>query len=159
MQAQNFTATFAVPQSPEEVFAAINAPRAWWSEAIEGETNRVGAKWQYHYQNVHRAALRVTELVPGKRVVWHVDDNYFNFVKDEKEWTGNDLVFEIERKGDLTHVRFTQVGLVPAYEGYGVWPSAWGSYIAGSLKDFIATGEGKPNPIEAIVAEARTRAE
>lgn len=159
MQAQNFSATFTVRKSPEEVFAAINAPRAWWSQAIEGETDRVGAQWQYRYKNVHRASMRVTELVPGKKVVWHVDDNYFNFVKDEKEWTGNDLVFEIERNGDLTHVRFTQVGLVPDYECYDVCASAWSSYVTGSLKDFIATGEGKPNPIEEIVAEARSRAE
>lgn len=155
MSNANFTTTFAVPQSPEEVFAAINNPRRWWSQAIQGDTDRVGAEWTYRYQNVHRATFRVTELVPGKKVVWHVEDNHFNFVKDAKEWTGNDLVFEIERRGDQTHLRFTQVGLVPAYECYDVCSSAWTSYVTGSLRRLITTGEGQPNPIEEIVAQAR----
>jgi uncharacterized protein YndB with AHSA1/START domain len=144
-----------VQQSPEEVFAAINNPRRWWSQAIEGDTDRVGAEWTYRYQSVHRATFRITELVPGKRVVWRVVDNYFNFVKDPEEWIGNDLIFEIERKGDRTEVRFTQVGLVPAYECYDVCSNAWSSYVTGSLKSLITTGEGQPNPIDEIVARAR----
>ena len=155
MKNSHYTTTFTVAASPEAVFEAINDPRAWWSHAIEGDTDRIGAEWKYHYQNVHRATFRITELVPGKKVVWHVVDNYFNFVKDEKEWTGNELVFEIERKGDLTQVRFTQVGLVPAYECYDVCSNAWSSYVNGSLKALITTGEGQPNPIDEIVQQAR----
>lgn len=157
MQTQSFTTSFSVPQSPDEVFAAINDPRAWWSEAIEGVTDRLGAQWQYRYQNVHRASFRVTELLPGKKVVWHVDDNYFNFVKNEQEWTGNDLVFEIERRGDSTQVRFTQLGLVPEYECYDVCSSAWSSYVSSSLKNLITTGQGQPNPIEEVVERARAQ--
>jgi len=151
----NFTARFTVPQSPEAVFAAITSPRRWWSAAIEGDADRLGAEWSYRYQDVHRATFRTTELLPGKKVVWHVVDNTFNFVKDSKEWTGNDLVFEIDRVGDQTEVRFTQVGLVPSYECYEVCSSAWGSYVTGSLRDLITTGQGQPNPIEDIVAQAR----
>jgi uncharacterized protein YndB with AHSA1/START domain len=154
MKNSNYSTTFSVPQSPLAVFDAINDPRAWWSRAIEGVTDRVGAEWKYHYQNVHRTTFRTTELVPGKKVVWHVVDNDFNFVKDSKEWTGNDVVFEIERKGDLTEVRFTQVGLVAAYECYEVCSNAWSSYVNGSLKNLITTGEGQPNPIEEVVARA-----
>ncbi len=31
MNTQNYTATFAVDQTPEQVFAAITNPRGWWS--------------------------------------------------------------------------------------------------------------------------------
>lgn len=155
MNNSHFTTRFTVPQSPDAVFAAITNPRRWWSAVIEGDTDRLGGEWRYRYQDVHRATLRTTELVPGKKVVWHVVDNNFNFVKDTKEWTGNDLVFEIERIGDQTEVRFTQVGLVPSYECYEVCSNAWGSYVTGSLRNLITTGEGQPNPIEDIVARAR----
>jgi uncharacterized protein YndB with AHSA1/START domain len=145
MKNQNFTRTFSVDQSPQEVFAAINNPRGWWSQAIQGDTDRLGAEWKYQYGDVHRATMRITELTPGQKVVWHVVDNYFNFVKDAKEWTGTDVVFEITRKGDKTHVRFTHAGLVPSYECYDVCSKAWGSYVAGSLRDLIAKGKGRPN--------------
>ncbi len=152
---QNYTATFTVDQTPDEAFEAINNVRGWWSQEIEGDTDQLGAEFKYHYQDVHRCRLKITELVPGKRVVWHVVDNYFNFVKDKNEWIDTDVVFEIARKGDKTEVHFTHVGLVPAYECYTVCSDAWGSYITGSLHDLIATGKGQPNPIEEIVARAR----
>jgi len=154
MSNSNFTTRFTVPQSPEAVFSAIVNPRRWWSAVIDGEADRLGGEWRYRYQDVHRATFRTTELVPGKKVVWHVVDNTFNFVKDSKEWTGNDLVFEIERIGDQTEVRFTQVGLVPSYQCYEVCSTSWSSYVTGSLRQLITTGEGQPNPLEDVVARA-----
>ncbi|GCE06712.1 SRPBCC family protein [Dictyobacter aurantiacus] len=156
---QHYTATFLVDQTPEEVFNAINNVRGWWSQAIEGDTNRLGAEFTYHYQDVHRSTMKITEFVPGKKVVWHVVDNYFNFVKDKSEWTGTDVVFKIARKDDKTEVHFTHIGLVPAYECYDVCSNAWGSYITGSLRDLIATGKGHPNPIEDVVNQARQMSE
>jgi hypothetical protein len=43
MNNQNFTAAFSVDQSPEEVFDAINNARGWWSEEIDGRTDKLGA--------------------------------------------------------------------------------------------------------------------
>jgi len=155
MSDQNYTTSFAVDESPEEVFRAINNVRGWWSQAIEGDTDKLGAVFYYHYRDVHRCTFKITEFVPGKRVVWHVLQNYFNFIKDKTEWTGTDVVFEIAKKGNKTEVHFTHVGLVPENECYGVCSDAWGSYITGSLRDLITTVEGKPNPIEEIVTRAR----
>jgi uncharacterized protein YndB with AHSA1/START domain len=147
MSGQDYTTTFAVDQSPEAVFDAINNPRGWWSEAIEGSTDE-GAEFTYRYQDVHRCTFRITDFVPGKKVVWHCLDNDFNFVEDKSEWKDTDVVFEIARKGDKTEVRFTHVGLVPAYECYNVCSDAWGSYVKGSLRDLITTGKGQPDPLE-----------
>ena len=150
-----FSITFLVDKTPQAAFDAINNVRGWWSEEIEGETDKLGAEFKYHYQDVHRGKFKITEFVPGKKVVWHVVENYFNFVKDKTEWTGTDIVFEIAQKGDKTEVRFTHVGLVPAYECYDVCSNAWGSYISGSLRNLMTTGKGQPNPIEEVVSQAR----
>ena len=155
----NFTTTFTVDQSPIEVFAAINNVRGWWSEAIEGRTDVLDAIFQYHYRDVHRCAFKITEFVPNQKVVWHVLDNFFNFVKDKNEWIGTDVVFEIARKDDQTIVHFTHIGLVPAYECYEVCSDAWGSYITRSLRDLITTGKGQPNPLEEVVEKARQMSE
>jgi hypothetical protein len=152
---QNYTTSFTVDQTPEEAFAAINNVRGWWSQAIEGSTDKLGAEFNYHYQDLHRCTFNITEFVPGKKVVWHVLDNYFNFIKDKNEWIGTDVVFEIARKGDKTEVLFTHVGLVPAYECYDVCSNAWGSYITSSLRNLMTTGKGQPNPIEEVVSQAR----
>lgn len=151
----DFSVTFTVDNTPEEAFAAINNVRGWWSQAVEGDTDRLGAEFDYHYQDLHRAKFKITEFVPGKKVVWHVLDNYFSFIADKNEWVNTDIVFEIMPKGDQTEVRFTHVGLVPDYECYDVCTNAWGSYISRSLRDLITTGKGQPNPIEEVVNQAR----
>lgn len=156
---QNYSTTFKVDNTPEEVFNAINNPRGWWSQQIEGDTDRLGAEFNYYYRDVHRAMFRITEFVPNEKVVWHVFGNYFNFTKDKSEWIGNDIVFEITPKGDQTEVCFTQVGLVPEYECYDVCSNAWGMYVTKSLRDLITTGKGQPNPIEDIVEKARVMSE
>ncbi len=143
MQNQNYTTTFTVDQTPEDAFAAINNVRGWFTP-VEGDTDRLDAVFYYHYKDNHRCTFKITEFVPGRKVVWHVLQNYFKFTKDPTEWTDTDVVFEIARKGDKTEVRFTHVGLVPAYECFDVCSNAWNSCVNGSLRDFIATGKGQP---------------
>ena len=148
MKDQNFTASFTVDKSPEEAFKAIKNISAWWSEEVVGATDKVGDAFDYHYKDVHRCSMKMTEAVSGKRVAWLVTDNYFNFVDDKTEWKGTQIVFDIARKGEKTEVRFTHLGLVPEYECFDICSTAWGTYINGSLKSLIATGKGHPNPKE-----------
>ncbi len=147
MKTHDYTVKFLVDNTPNEVFDAITHVRDWFSQATEGDTDRPGAVFYYHYQDNHRCTFKITEFVPGKRIVWHVLQNYFKFVKDTTEWTGTDVVFEIERKGDKTEVRFTHVGLVPSYECYDVSAKSW-DIITASLREFITTGKGKPLTLE-----------
>jgi hypothetical protein len=100
MTAKNYTASFTVGQSPEEVFDAINNVRGWWSGDIDGHTDALGAEFTYRYQDLHRSTQKITEFVPGKKVVWHVQDAKINFVEDKDEWNGTDIVFEIGSKGE-----------------------------------------------------------
>ena len=145
MDNNSFTAVFSVNQTPEEVFAAINNVRGWWSEEIEGSTDKQGAEFNYHFKDIHRCKVKITELIAGKKIVWRVLDNYFNFTKDKTEWKGTDIVFNVSRNGDKTEIRFTHQGLVPEYECYDACSEGWGFYINTSLRDLIATGKGQPN--------------
>src|SRR2546428_1283834 len=76
MKSQNYSTTFIVDETPEEAFAAINNVRDWWSGNIEGSTNKLGYEWTYRYKDIHYSKQKITELIPGKRVVWHVLDCY-----------------------------------------------------------------------------------
>jgi hypothetical protein len=147
-QEQNYTTTFSVDRTPQEAFDAITDVRGWWSEEVEGVTDQVGGEFDYHYKDVHRCRVRVTELEPGRKVAWRILDNYFNFIDDQSEWKDTEVVFEISEAGDGAEVRFTHVGLVPQYDCYDVCSNAWAGYLSGSLPSLINTGTGQPNPRE-----------
>lgn len=145
MNNQSFSATISVDQTPKAAFDAITNVRGWWSEEIEGSTDTLGAEFKYRYKDVHHCRMKLIELIPDKKVVWLVLDNYFDFTRDKSEWKGTKVVFEVSRKGDKTEIQFTHVGLVPQYECFDVCSNAWGSYINGSLRSLITTGKGYPN--------------
>jgi uncharacterized protein YndB with AHSA1/START domain len=145
MPTPDFTTTFTVDQTPEEVFNAINNVRGWWSEEIEGSTDKLNDEFKYHYQDVHRCQMKLIEVVSNQKIVWLVQDNYFKFTKDDNEWKGNKIVFDISEADNKTQLKFTQLGLVPDYECYDICRDAWTNYIQNSLRNLITTGKGQPN--------------
>lgn len=145
MTTTDFTTTIVVDQTATEVFNAITNVRGWWSEEIEGGTSRLNDEFEYHYQDVHRSKMKISELIPNRKVVWQVLDNYFSFTRDKNEWKDNTIIFEISEKDGKTQLRFTQEGLVPEYECFDICQNAWSTYIQKSLYSLITTGKGQPN--------------
>ncbi|MEJ2859089.1 MULTISPECIES: SRPBCC family protein [unclassified Saccharothrix] len=137
----SFTMTLAVPQPPEEVFTAVSNARRWWSEDIEGDTT---TDFTYHYQDLHRCRIKVTELAPTT-ISWQVLENHFAFTEDQTEWTNTTITFDIAETSTGTILTFTHHGLIPTHECYTVCDNAWRFYIGTSLHNLITTGEGTPN--------------
>jgi Activator of Hsp90 ATPase homolog 1-like protein len=147
---QNYTTTISVNRTPKEVFDAVNNVRGWWSGNIEGRTDKLGDVFTYRYEDIHYSKQKITEFVPNKKVVWHVLDSQLKFVKVKTEWNGTDVMFEITKKknGGETELRFTHIGLAPAFECYDACSDAWGGYIKDSLRSLITKGKGQPNKKE-----------
>lgn len=145
MSTSDFTTTLSVDQSPKEAFDAINNVRGWWSEEVEGNTNKLGDEFTYHYKDIHSCKMELIEVIPQKKVVWFVVDNYFKFTRDKSEWIGTKIIFEISQKENKTQIRFTHQGLVPEYECYNICRDAWSGYLLNSLAGLIRTGNGLPN--------------
>lgn len=89
MKSEKFTATFSVDQTPEQVFDSINHVRGWWSGEVDGDTDKLGAEFTYRYKDVHRTAQKITELIPGKKVVWHVTDSKLSFLERQRGVEGH----------------------------------------------------------------------
>ena len=132
-------------QTPAEVFKAINNVRGWWSEEIDGKTEKLNDQFAYYYEDMHKCHIKLIEVIANNKVVWLVLDNYFKFTRDKSEWNGTTISFEISKKGDKTEIVFTHHGLVPTYECYEVCRGAWTTYIQKSLRVLIVTGKGQPN--------------
>ncbi len=145
MENQNFTTTFLIDQTPEEVFNAVTNVRGWWSAQIEGNTAALHDEFRFEVKGVHYSKQKLTEVVPGKKVVWLVTDSRLTFIKDETEWTGTKVIFEISREGEKTRLIFTHEGLAPEVECYGACAPAWTQYVQHSLFQLITTGKGDPN--------------
>jgi uncharacterized protein YndB with AHSA1/START domain len=159
MNENSYSTTVTIDRPPTEVFRAINDVRGWWSQEVVGDTDRVGAEFDYRGHDdadtvEHRSRIRVDELVPGERVVWTVLENYMSFIEDQSEWHGTEIRFELGAAGSGTELRFTHVGLVPSYECFDVCKDAWGLYIRESLPAFVTTGQG--NPIRPSTSAAPT---
>jgi len=142
---KDFTTAILVDQAPKEAFKAINNVRGWWSENIEGPTDKLDAVFNYHYEDIHRCQIKIIEFIPDQKVVWLVEKNYFSFTKDKTEWTGTKMIFEITKKDNKTQIQVTHQGLVPSYECYEICQDSWTTYIQHSLRDLITKGKGQPN--------------
>ncbi len=148
MDKKDFTAAILVSQNQATAFNAIKNFRAWWSEEIEGNTDQLNETFFYHYKDIHLCKIKLIEAISDKKLVYQVLENEFSFTKDQTEWVGTKLIFEIINEGDKTNVQFTHEGLVPDYECYNVCFDAWTGYITKSLYNLINTGKGAPNPLE-----------
>lgn len=141
MNEQDFSVTFSVEQTPDAVFAAINDVRSWWTGDIEGRADARGDEFTYRYKDIHRTTHEVTELVPGKRVVWKVKSSALSF-RNANEWDGTEIVFDITKtSAGKTEVRFTHVGLAPTFECFAACSRAWTHYVTESLEKRIRTGQ------------------
>lgn len=146
MKTSDYSTSFSVDKSPEEVFKAINNVRGWWSGEVEGDTDKPGAEFTYRVPGVHYSRQKITTFVPGKKIVWHVPDAELSFAKNKDEWKGTDIIFEITEKGGKTEVRFTHAGLVQTFECYNDCSNAWGMLVDGNLRNLIETGKNQPSP-------------
>lgn len=155
----HLTATMSVDRTPDEVFAAVTDVRGWWSENVIGETAALHDEFVFTDDSsfpgetaraktgIRYARFRLTEVVPGKRMVWHVVDADLAFVDDRDEWTDTTVIFDITPTADGTTLRFVHEGLSAAEsECFEACSAGWTFYITTSLPQLIASGTGRPIP-------------
>jgi uncharacterized protein YndB with AHSA1/START domain len=158
MSDSSYTTSFSVESTPDQVFDAVNDVRSWWMTKVDGDNRAVGDEFSYRVPGIHFCKMRVTELVPGERVVWQVVDNHMSFIGDQSEWIGTEIRFELSEKDGGTELRFTHDGLVPSYECFDVCRNAWTFYVGDSLRSLAATGEGQPSDPDTLsLGEEATR--
>jgi uncharacterized protein YndB with AHSA1/START domain len=143
MSNDDFVTSFTVDAPPSAVFDAVRNVRGWWSVDVTGNTGSEGDNFVFEVPEVHKSDITLTEVVPNERVVWHVNKNFMSFVEDHTEWTGSDIVFDIQQEDGKSTLTFTHRGLRKG-ECIDVCADAWSTFIVGSLKNLVLTGTGNP---------------
>lgn len=145
MKNQNFTTAIMVDQTPKEVFNAVTNVRGWWSKQIKGGTEKLNDEFIFEVKDVHYSKQKLVEVIPDEKVVWLVTESNMTFIKDNDEWTGTKIIFDISKRENKTQLVFTHEGLVPEVECFDACSPAWTQYIQHSLFNLITTGKGDPN--------------
>jgi len=147
MKKQDYTISITANATTQEAFKSINNVSKWWTENLEGSSQKLHDVFTVRFGETY-VTVKIVELIPGRKIVWHVTDCNKPWLKDKKEWKDTKISFEISEKDSKTQINFTHLGLVPEIECFEVCSNAWGQYIQKSLLSLIGTGKGQPNKKE-----------
>ena len=145
MKNQDYNVSITVNASAQEAFDAINNVRGWWTENLDGGSQKLNDEFTVRFGDVHVSTQKIIEVIPGKKVVWLVTYSKLTFVKDEDEWTNTTISFDIAEKGGKTQIDFTHIGLVPDVQCFSGCSKGWDQYIKGSLFKLLTEGKGTPD--------------
>jgi uncharacterized protein YndB with AHSA1/START domain len=148
MKSPDFKHRMTRDADPATVFDAIVDVGSWWSGRIDGSADRIGARFRYRYANLHDSTQQVTDLVPGRRIVWRVIDAHLSFVEDVDEWKGTEIVFEIEARGSRTELTFTHAGLLRSLACYQACSGGWTTLLTRNLRARIVSGLPQPDAFQ-----------
>nr|WP_042178237.1 SRPBCC domain-containing protein [Kibdelosporangium sp. MJ126-NF4]CEL13062.1 hypothetical protein [Kibdelosporangium sp. MJ126-NF4]CTQ98749.1 hypothetical protein [Kibdelosporangium sp. MJ126-NF4] len=152
---QYLTATMTTDRTPEQVFEAITDVRGWWSENLIGHSAALHDEFVFtddteyagetarSKEGFRFVRFQLTEVVPGRRMVWHVVDSVST--DDSDEWTDTTVIFDITTDAQGTTLRFTHEGLTAAESAcFEACSRAWTFFITESLPKLMTTGVGQP---------------
>ena len=129
-----------VAAEPKRVFEAlttVEGVRGWWSEATHGDAGEGGA-FQFRENR-----LAVIHADPGL-VVWR-------YSGPAEEWVGTEIRFRLEWRDGQTIVLFTHAGWREPVEFMHHCSTKWATFLL-SLKAYVETGEGRPEPRDTRIA-------
>ncbi|OQP48023.1 ATPase [Niastella yeongjuensis] len=140
--ANDFNSSFSAPISASEAIKKISNITGWWGVNLTGNSEKQNDTFQITMGNDAFFDCTVTELVPGKRVVWSVSDCFMPWFTNKKEWSNTRLIFDLHENNGNTELQFTHEGLTPDIECYKDCEQGWTHWIKTSLQAYLTTGQG-----------------
>jgi hypothetical protein len=146
MKPKDFQFSFTAPVGAEEAMEHINDVQAWWAKQFEGSSHLLHDTFTVRFGGPKDTFVdfEITELVPGKKVVWYVTDCYLHWIIDKHEWTGTSVVWELEPTANGTRIKMTHEGLTPEVECFNDCKVGWTHHIKDSLLKYMTEQVGLP---------------
>jgi len=146
MEKKDFTSSISTKISANEAIKMISNVPEWWGITFTGDSKIQGDNFIVKMGGDSYFNFTVTELIPGKRVVWLVTDCNMPWYSDKKEWANTRLIFDLDEQNDITTLNFTHEGLTPDVECYKDCEPGWTHWIKTSLFSYLTTGKGVFRP-------------
>ncbi len=138
----DFSSSITVKIGADEAIKKISKIPEWWGVSFSGNAEKKGDQFVIKMSSEAFFNFTVSELIPGKRMVWSVDDCFMPWYNDKTEWTNTSLIFDLEENNGETQVHFTHEGLTPDVECYKDCEPGWTYWIQTSLFSYLTTGKG-----------------
>ena len=153
---ESFSATIEVEKSSQDVFKCLADVPKWWSNDFEGSSKQLNDEFIVHHPGQHYSKQKLVEVIPGKRIVWLVEESTLHWLQNDKqEWTNTRMIFAITATADKTILHFTHEGLTPEKECYTMCQKGWTMIIKDWLFHYIKYGTSTPEMSK--VAEIRNK--
>lgn len=143
---EHYSTAIVLNTTPIKVFSALtNEIMFWWTTLFEGKAKRNGDEFTVRFGDNIFKTMEVLELSEGAKVVWLVKDSLIAIqgIRNQKEWIGTTIIWEIVPDGINTGLKLTHIGLNPRAECYTVCTAGWQQFL-NSLKKYLETEKGNP---------------
>ena len=120
---ENYSNTIQLNTTVDKVFRALTEEiPLWWTATFDGAANKQDDAFTVHFgENVYKA-IRIEELSHHSKVIWKVTDSLIAVpgLKNQKEWIGTTIVWEMVPIENSTELQLTHIGLGPGIECYEI---------------------------------------
>ena len=128
-------------QAVYQALATREGAAGWWTVDTRGEST-VGGTLKFVFtadgKELGGFDIEVRELVPNRRVLWHVAGG-------PPEWVGTQISFDLKQEDDFAVILFKHEGWREPVEFMSHCSTKWATFLM-SLKAYVETGKGLPSP-------------
>ena len=146
MEKNDFNCSISASISADEAIKKIANVQDWWGVTFTGNAEKQNDTFIVKMSGDSFFDFTVTELIPGKKVVWLVTDCNMPWYSEKREWANTKLIFDLRENNGVTELNFKHEGLTPDVECYKDCMSGWTHWITTSLFSYFTTGQGKFRP-------------
>jgi hypothetical protein len=144
MTNQDYQGSFTANIPPREALEKISRVSEWWSNNFEGKSQKLNDVFTVQFKSGDMYKVKVSEIIPNKKIIWEVIDAYQGWVKLPTEWVGTQIIWEVIPQKDSVEVKMMHSGLVPELECFDTCTKGWNYLMLESLSKFLNEGKGHP---------------
>ena len=143
MKQQDFNCCITADITAKEAIAGISNVSGWWATNVTGSSQNLGDVFTVLFGKTF-STIKVIELIPEQKIVWHVMDSLVPLFKNEKQWNNTKMLWEISAENHTTKISFTHIGLTPETECYNDCVAGWSFFVKESLFKLLTQHKGLP---------------